>query len=139
MSRKMHLVYPVALHNPSPRCTLSEKHSSGPVGVLISADIIEHYVIGLGGPWNPGRWGKHISKLDAVGSRHDTGIEGACLGNLEKILQNEFSTQRLEALGFRMRMLLNWGLTRRGFGNWRVEAACCLKRWGPEHLVAQLC
>lgn len=44
---KMHLVYLVAVHYYlSPQCTWFEKHGSSPVDVSISANIIEHYVIG---------------------------------------------------------------------------------------------
>ena len=44
----------------------------------------------------------------------------------------------LVAFGFQIWMPLNWGLIRRGFGAWRMEAASCLKGSDPGHLAAQL-
>lgn len=78
---KMHLVYLVAVHYYlSPQCTWFEKHGSSPVDVSISANIIEHYVIGPRGPRNSARWRKYINKCDAVGSLLLWDIEEACWG-----------------------------------------------------------
>lgn len=76
----MHLVYLVVVHYLSPQCTWFEKHGSSPVDVSISANIIEHYVIGPRGPRNSARWRKYINKCDAVGSLLLWDIEEACWG-----------------------------------------------------------